>query len=185
MLAAAGLFHKQGLRATSMEEISQAAEVTRPELYRHFRTKADIAEEVVRAYLAEIKHGTSQLHSKLDSWNGLRRTFAAHVELLNRFQARRGCPLGSIGNQLKEKDETLRQALNLVFEALEERIVKFLKKEKSEGRLLRTADEERLAAFCVALMQGAMLIGKVGRDSQRAARIFEDLSIHLEHYRIE
>jgi hypothetical protein len=34
-------------------------------------------------------------------------------------------------------------------------------------------------------MQGAMLIGKVRRDSQAVARIFDELSIHLSRYKIE
>ena len=98
---------------------------------------------------------------------------------------RRGCPLGIIGNELTEEDEAIRQDLNLVFEALKERIATFLKKEKSEAHLLPTTDVDQLAEFCVATIQGAMLIGKVRRDSRAVARIFEDLSMHLSRYRIE
>jgi TetR/AcrR family transcriptional regulator, transcriptional repressor for nem operon len=183
--AAANLFHKKGVRATRIGEISKAARVTREQLYHHFRTKGDIAEEVVRAYLAEIKTGTSHLNHKLESWRDLKRTFTAHIELLEEFKMRRGCPLGIIGNELTEDDEAIRQDLNLVFEALKERIATFLRKEKSEARLLPSTDEEQLAEFCVATMQGAMLIGKVRRDSQAVARIFADLSMHLSRYRME
>jgi TetR/AcrR family transcriptional regulator, transcriptional repressor for nem operon len=183
--AAANLFHKKGVRATHIGEISQAARVTRQQLYHHFRTKSDIAEEVVRAYLAEIKTGTSQLHHELRSWRDLKRTFAAHIELLEEFQMRRGCPLGIIGNELTEEEEAIRQDLNLVFEALKERISTFLRKEKSEARLLPSANEEQLAEFCVAAMQGAMLLGKVRRNAGAVARIFEDLSMHLGRYRVE
>jgi TetR/AcrR family transcriptional regulator, transcriptional repressor for nem operon len=182
--AAASLFHKKGVRATHIEEISKAARVTRQQLYHHFRTKGDIAEEVVRAYLAEIKAGTSQLHGKLESWRGVKRIFTAQIELLEEFKMRRGCPLGIIGNELTEDDETIRQDLDLVFETLKERIATFLRKEKSEARLLPSADEEQLAEFCVATMQGAMLIGKVRRDSRTVARIFLDLSMHLNRYRM-
>ena len=167
--AAASLFHKKGVRATRIGEISKAARVTTQQLYHHFRTKGDIAEEVVRAYLAEIKAGTSRLHHKLESWRDLKRTFTAHIELLEEFKMRRGCPLGIIGNGLTVEDEGIRQDLNLVFEALKERIATFLRKEKSEARLLPSADEEQLAEFCVATMQGAMLIGKVRRDSRPVA----------------
>jgi TetR/AcrR family transcriptional regulator, transcriptional repressor for nem operon len=182
---AADLFHKKGVRATHIGEISKAARVTRQELYHHFRTKGDIAEEVVRAYLTEIKAGTSKLHNKLESWRDLKRTFTAHIELLEEFKMRRGCPLGIIANELAEEDEAIRQDLNLVFEALKERMATFLRKEKSEGRLLPSADEEQLADFCVAAMQGAMLLGKVCRDLQAVARIFKDLSLHLGRYRVE
>ena len=182
--AAADLFHKKGVRTTGIGEIATAARVTRQQLYHHFRTKGDIAEEVVRAYLTEIKTGTSRLQGKLESWSDLKRIFTAHIELLEEFQMRRGCPLGIIGNELTEEDETIRQDLNLVFEALKERVVTFLKKEKSEARLVPTADEEQLAHLYVATMQGAMLIGKVRRNSRSVKGIFEDLSAHLSRYRI-
>jgi AcrR family transcriptional regulator len=182
--AAANLFHKQGVRATQIGEISKAARVTRQQLYHHFRTKSDIAEEVVRAYLAEIKTGSSQLHHKLESWRDLERTFTAHIELLEEFKMRRGCPLGIIGNELTEEDEAIRQDLNLVFEALKQRIATFLRKEKSEARLLPSANEEQLAELCVAAMQGAMLLGKVRRNSRAVAGIFEDVSMHLGRYRV-
>src|SRR6516225_1014628 len=73
--AAADLFHKKGVRATRIGEIAKAAAVTKQQLYHHFRTKGDIAEEVVRAYLVEIRTGTSSLHGKLESWGDLKRTF--------------------------------------------------------------------------------------------------------------
>jgi TetR/AcrR family transcriptional regulator, transcriptional repressor for nem operon len=182
--AAASLFHKKGVRATHIGEISKAARVTRQELYHHFRTKSDIAEEVVRAYLAELKTETSRFHGKLDSWRDLKRTFTVHIELLEEYKMQRGCPLGIIGNELTEEDEAIRQDLSLVFEALKERIATFLRNEKSEKRLLPSADVEQLAEFCVAAMQGAMLIGKVRRDVRAVARIFEDLSMHLGRYRV-
>jgi len=182
--AAADVFHKKGVRTAHLGEIAKAAGVTRQQLYHHFRTKGDIAEEVVRAYFAEIKTGTSRVHGKLQSWTDLERMFTAHIELLEEFQMRRGCPLGIIGNELAEVDETIRQDLSVVFETLKERIVTFLKKEKSEARFLPTADEDRLAHLCVATMQGAMLIGKVRRDWRTVKRIFEDLAKHLDRHRI-
>lgn len=183
--AAASLFHNKGVRATRIEEICKAARVTRRQLYHHFRTKGDIAEEVVRAYLAEIKAGTSQLHGRLESWEDLRRIFTAHIELLEEFKMRRGCPLGIIGNELTEEDEIIRQDLSLVFEALKGRVATFLKKERAAGHLLPRARAEQLAEFYVAAMQGAILIGKVRRDSKAVTKILEEISMHLNSFRVD
>ena len=182
---AADLFHKKGVRATSLEEMCKATGISMQQLHRHFRTKGDIAKSVVRAYLAEIKGGMSQIHCKLDTWTDLEGTFAAHIGLLERFDMRRACPLGIIGNELTDKDEAIREELKLVFEALKERIATFLEKEKSEGRVLRTTDQEQLAELCVATMQGAMLIGKTRRSSRTVKTIFDDLLTHVLRYRVE
>lgn len=182
---AADLFHNKGVRASSLGEVCKAGKVSMQQLHRHFRTKGDIAEAVVRTYLTEIKGDMSQVHRKLDSWKDLECTFAAHIGLLEQFNMLRGCPLGVIGNELTDKDEAIRDELKLVFETLKERIATFLKKEKSARRFLRTADHEQLAEFCVATMQGAMLIGKVRRNSRTVKKLFEDLAAHLSRYRID
>jgi len=183
IISAADLFHKRGVRTAHVSEIAKAAGVTRQQRHHHFRTKGDIAEQLGRAYLAEIKTGTSKPHRRLACWNDLKRIFIAHIELFEEFQMRRGRPLGIIGNELAEEDETIRQDLNLVFEALKDRIVTFLKKEKSEARLVPAVDEEQLAYLYVATTQGAMLIGKVRRDSPTVKGIFKDLWTHFGRYK--
>jgi hypothetical protein len=50
------------------------------------------------------------------------------------------------------------------------------------GRLARNADVERMANFCVAIIQGAMLVGRIGRDCRRVEVVFEDLLAHLKRY---
>lgn len=46
--AAVTLFHDRGYHATGMDEIGEAAGITGPAIYRHFRSKDDILETVVR-----------------------------------------------------------------------------------------------------------------------------------------
>ena len=47
MTAAAALFRERGFAATSMQEIADAAGLTRPALYYHFRNKEEILESLV------------------------------------------------------------------------------------------------------------------------------------------
>ncbi len=46
--AALGLFHERGYHATGMDEIGAASGITGPGIYRHFRSKEDILETLVR-----------------------------------------------------------------------------------------------------------------------------------------
>ena len=96
----------------------------------------------------------------------------------------RGCPLAIIGNELAEKDDPIRQDLSLVFEALRTRIAVFLRKQKKKGHLSQTAEEEQLSEFCVAVVQGAMLIGKVRRESRSVESLFEEVTAHLKQFRL-
>ena len=48
LTAALRLFHERGYHATGMDEIGAAAGITGPGIYRHFRSKEDILETLVR-----------------------------------------------------------------------------------------------------------------------------------------
>jgi AcrR family transcriptional regulator len=49
LAAAVGLFHERGYHATGMDEIGAAAGITGPGVYRHFASKEEILETLVRA----------------------------------------------------------------------------------------------------------------------------------------
>ena len=177
------LFHQQGVHATHVDEIAQAAGISPREFHRSFRDKHKLAQEVVLAYLAEIESGSSRLHPKLASWIDFERSLAKHVTFLNEFNMLRGCPLAIIGNELTEKNDPARQALSLVFEALTKRMTVFFRKQKTEGCLSQSIDEEQLAEFCVALIQGATLIGKVRGESEAVESVFKEVTTHFEQLR--
>ena len=96
----------------------------------------------------------------------------------------RGCPLGTIGNEVTENDELIRQDLSLIFDVVKNKLAAFFIKEKAKGRLCQDANEERLADFCIATIQGAMLLGKIKRNSQLVERTVREAIAHLEHYAV-
>jgi hypothetical protein len=59
-----------------------------------------------------------------------------------------------------ENDELIRQDLSLIFEVATTKRATFFIREKAGGRLDAAADEERLADFCLATIQGATLMGR-------------------------
>jgi len=57
--AAVALFHERGFEATGIDDIGEAADITGPAVYRHFRSKEEILETLLRergaATLAEVQ----------------------------------------------------------------------------------------------------------------------------------
>jgi hypothetical protein len=60
----------------------------------------------------------------------------------------------------------------------------FFVREKAQGRLVKDANEEHLAAFCIATIQGAMLMGKIERDGQTVEIAFREALMHLKRYAV-
>ena len=163
---AADLFHKQGVHATSPDEVIEASNTGKGQFYHYFKNKEGLVHAVLQAHLEEIRRGKAAVKYEIQSWEDLEHWFIGHVELQKRFRMTRGCPFGTIGNEVTENDELIRQDLCLIFEVVKNKLATFFIREKVKGRLAPGVDEEALADFCIATVQGAMLMGKIRRSSQ-------------------
>jgi AcrR family transcriptional regulator len=179
---AADLFHKQGARATSPDEIIEASETGKGQFYHYFKSKEGLVHAVLQAHLDAIKSGKARINYEIDSWHDLEQWFLAHLEAQKSFNMTRGCPFGTIANEITENDELIRQDLVLLFEIARSKLTTFFVKEKAKGRLAKKANEECLADFCLAAIQGAMLLGKVRRDSATAETTIRHALQHLKGY---
>jgi TetR/AcrR family transcriptional repressor of nem operon len=181
---AADLFHKQGVRATSPDEIIEASGTGKGQFYYYFKSKEDLVHEVLQAHLEAIRTGAAQVNYEINSWQDLEQWFQAHIALQKRYNMTRGCPFGTVGNELTENDGLIRQDLNLLFEIMKNKLATFFVKEKAKGRLSKDANEQHLAAFCVAAIQGAMLMGKIERNIQPVEVAVREALMHLKRYAV-
>lgn len=180
--AAADLFHQKGARATSPDEIIEASQTGKGQFYYYFRNKEDLVHEVLQAYLHAIKTGASPIDYELNSWSDLEQWFAAHLKLQERYAMTRGCPFGTLGNEVSADDELIRQDVSLIFEVVKHKLAAFFLKEKAKGRLANRADPQRMADFCLATIQGGMLMGKVKRSSEPVEAAAREAVAHVRSY---
>ena len=183
--AAADLFHQKGARATSPDEIIEASQTGKGQFYHYFRNKEDLVHEVLQTYLQAIKTETSPIDYELNSWRDLKRWFAAHLELQKRHRMTRGCPFGTLGNEVSATDELIRQDVSLIFEVVKHKLAAFFLKEKAKGRLVNRADPQRMADFCLATIQGGMLLGKVKRSSEPVEAAAREAVAHVRSYLVK
>ena len=87
---------------------------------------------MLQTYLSEIKTQTARVHYEIDSWKDLENWFAAQVELQKNYEMTRGFPFGTLGNEVTENDELIRQDLILIFEVINNKIAAFFLAEKRE-----------------------------------------------------
>jgi TetR/AcrR family transcriptional regulator, transcriptional repressor for nem operon len=182
LAAAADLFHKQGVTATSPDQIIEASGTGKGQFYHYFKNKERLVHEVLQTYLESIQSGSGPLSYEIASWEDLEQWFSAQIALQRRFRMTRGCPFGTIGNEVTENDELIRQDLSLIFEVAKAKLTTFFAKEKATGRLDPDVSEGQLADFCLATIQGAMLMGKVKRSSRVAESVVREAVMHLKRY---
>ena len=140
--------------------------------------------EVLQTYLEEIRSGTAALKYDIQSWGDLLGWFLTQVALQESLGMTRGCPFGTIGNEVTENDELIRQDLSLIFEVMKSKLTPFFVREKSQGRLVKATDPELMAEFCIATIQGGMLMGKTKRSAKTVEVAIRECFAHLKSYTI-
>ncbi len=110
--AAGDLFHAQGVAATSPDQVIEASETGKGQFYHYFKSKEGLVHAVLQNYLEEIHAGNNPAYFEIKGWKDLERFFFIHLELQKSFDMTRGCPFGTIGNGVTEKDELVRQDLD-------------------------------------------------------------------------
>ena len=123
--AASDLFHKQGIRATSPDEVIAASGTGKSQFYHHFKSKQGLVHEVLMMHLAAIKKGTAPLNYNVRSWKDVEQWFAAQIELQKKFRMIRGCPFGTVANELTEDDELIRQDIGMIFQVQKSKLAAF------------------------------------------------------------
>lgn len=124
------------------------------------------------------------INYQISSWRDLQKWFLAHIKLQKRFQMKRGCPFGTVGNELIGEEGAVREGLSRIFELVKSRLAAFFAKEKSEGGLAKNVSVQLLADFCIATVQGAMLLGKVRKDSRPVEMTVQEALAHLKGYSV-
>ena len=81
-------------------------------------------------------------------------------------------------------DELIRQDVSLIFEVVKHKLAAFFLREQAKGRLGKRADAQHMADFCIATIQGAMLMGKIKRSSQTVEAAAREAGAHLKSYRV-
>ena len=180
---AADLFHRQGIHLTSPDDILEASGTGKGQFYYHFRNKEDLVHAVMRFHLESIENGTFCVNFDIDSWQGLETWFNDHIEMQKRFHMTRGCPVGTIGHDVTEQHELIRQDVSLIFEVMKRKLLTLFVREKGRGLLAEHADEEALSTFCIAVIQGGMLLSKVARSSRPVECIAAEAGRHVRRYR--
>lgn len=182
--AASELFRKQGVYQTSPDEIIEASGTGKGQFYHYFKNKEGLIHAVLRYHLDAIESRTFPVDCDVDSWEALQSWFNAQIELQKMFWMTRACPIGTIGNSVTEHDELIRQDVARIFDVMTHKLGNFFRNEKAAGRLAKEADEEALAALCVAAMQGAMLLCKVARTIRAAEQVASEALAHVRSYRV-
>ena len=158
----------------------QTAGVPKGSFYYYFASKEDfglaIIDETATEYAEQID-GFLQ-DQRFTPLARIKNYLQAGLERIREGQCKRGCLIGTLGQELSSQNETFRARLDAVFEGWKQQFSQCLQAAKNAGELPADADEMQLAEFLLSGWQGAILRAKM---QQNVAPLEAFISLLFKH----
>jgi TetR/AcrR family transcriptional regulator, transcriptional repressor for nem operon len=185
LAAAAEMMLVQGVEGTSVDRVLERSGAGKSQFYHYFEDKSELVRAVLDHRLQEDLARLGELLERLDDWDGIRRWFAATVELQERQGFIGGCPIGTIAAERADVDEALRPRLVEALRTKGEYLRRGLERMRARGALREDADPARLADFVTATLQGALLMASVQKERSSLEATLEETYRHLRSFAAE
>lgn len=173
------IFTHKGFSSTGLDEIVQAAAVPKGSFYYYFGSKDAYAQEVIRNYARYFarKLDRTLADASLSPLQRLHAFVAEATAGVQRFDFRRGCLVGNLGQEMAGLDEPFRLLLLQVLDDWRERFRDCIAAAQAAGEIATPLDAGELARFFWSAWEGAVLCAKLERSVQpldNVRRLFLD-----------
>jgi AcrR family transcriptional regulator len=181
--AAAHLMHVNGVAATSVDDVLEAAGAGKSQFYHAFESKDALVAAVLEFQAASGEEEQAALFRAHPGWEGIRAWFDAIVASQTRARYAGGCPVGSMAAEMADRDPVLRRRLKSAFQRKRNAVHRHLAALQATGGLRAEADADALANFVMAALQGGLLLGSTYRNGTPLAHAVEAAWAHLRSFR--
>jgi TetR/AcrR family transcriptional repressor of nem operon len=167
---------EKGFSATGIDEILKSVGVPKGSFYHFFASKEAYGSELITLY---ARYFVRKLDRFLldESLTPLKRieAFCEEAERgMQRFEFRRGCLVGNLGQEMGALPESFQAQLTDVLLDWQARFERCLEEAKAAGEIASNADCARWAAFFWIGWEGAVLRAKLERNGE-PLRVFADM----------
>ncbi len=152
-----------GFNPTGLNTVLKTAGVPKGSFYYYFASKEDfglaIIDEFAIAYNEKIASFLSD--TKVSPLQRIRNYLQNGLETISEGKCKRGCLIGTLGQELSSQNETFRVRLDQVFEGWKQQFSLCLQAAIDCGELAEDNDIHQLAEFLLSGWQGAILRAKM------------------------
>ena len=181
--AAQELFHRQGIHATSVDQILRKSGTGKSQFTHYFKTKDGLVHVVLQNIHAWLRGPDAPVNYSIRTWQDLETWLRFFVHAQQHYDCDRACPVATIGNDLSDEQILLRQDVRIIFEWVRAQLTRFFSERRAVGELADKDDPEALADFCMVTIQGGLLLAKITRDSTPFANAINHALDHLHAIR--
>lgn len=175
------IFTQKGFSSTGLDEIVQLADVPKGSFYYYFPSKEAYAHAVIRNYgdYFSRKLDRCLLDETRSPLSRLRAFVAEATEGVRRYEFKRGCLVGNLGQEMASLEPEFRSLLLEVLQSWRERVSLCIDEAKAQREIRTTRDSAVLAQFFWSAWEGAVLCAKLDESTRPldtvAALFFDEI----------
>ena len=162
------IFTQKGFSITSLDEIVEIAEIPKGSFYYYFKSKDEFAIEVIKNYGIYFSKKLQRILSN-DKKAPLERLkeFTKEAEAgVRRYEFKRGCLIGNLGQEMATLEERFRIELLNVIADWRDQVRQCIDLAKERLEIKTTVDASELANFFWCAWEGAVLCSKLELSTQ-------------------
>ncbi|KAA6456655.1 TetR/AcrR family transcriptional regulator [Acidobacteria bacterium AB60] len=170
---AAPLFNQRGFEGCSMQDILDATGLKKGGIYRHFRSKEELAAEAFRYTLTQaFNTRMPQLDSHLNPVESLQTLVRLFVELPSPVPG--GCPILNTAIDADDGNEILRHLARDGLMTWRNKVSEIVRGGISRKQIREDVDPKAVANVIIATLEGALMISRLEnsrtalKDARRA-----------------
>ncbi len=178
--AAKNLMLAKGFVATTVDEICEAANVTKGCFFHYFKSKEELGQATLDLFAAggEQMFREAPFRKKRDPLQRVYGYVDFAIEISQTPMAKHGCLLGNFAQELSDTHEAIRRKCAFHFE----QVTASLQQDMEEAKRLHAPrsriDTHSLAEHFFAVLQGAFILAKSRKD----ASVVKDNLCHYKRY---
>ena len=155
--AASELFARQGIRATTLDQVGALSGTGRGQLYLWFAGKPDLVQDVVAQQVERVLASQQPLLDTMSSAADVR-AWCDRAVAVHSVDDPVRCPIGSLVNELGEAEPAARRALRDGFARWAPKLQEGLERTAARGELAAAVTPESAAHALLAGYQGGVLL---------------------------
>jgi TetR/AcrR family transcriptional regulator, transcriptional repressor for nem operon len=176
--------HRNGFKATSLDEILAHTDLTKGALYHHFPNKCALGHALLDAIEAKmVTRWLEPLRENPDPLSFLGETARNAFESMTAEEVELGCPLNNLAQEMSSLDESFRARIASIYEAWRKGIARALVEGQQSGVVQREVNPDATALFYLAALAGSRGLAKNARSPELLASCLKSLARYLEMLR--
>jgi TetR/AcrR family transcriptional repressor of nem operon len=179
--AAEALILQRGFAGTSVDDICQAARLTKGSFFHCFQSKDQLAVEAVQRFYQRFRDATAAAPFRAHK-DPLRRVigyFDFLIGLAGTNAAAPGCLVGGLAQELAASNPRIRRACAGCFDDWAQALRADLELARTKHAPRARLDPSSLAGHCIAVLEGALILAKSSGDPRVVVQSLEHLKRYL------